>query len=79
MLLASCAVGEIGKEECFFLKKRIGFWAPDQKSIRRAKLAARPLCVSWTTDGNLLAVGMQNGVITIRKQVSVIFALCAIA
>uniref|UniRef100_A0A0X3PNB8 Intraflagellar transport protein 122 homolog n=1 Tax=Schistocephalus solidus TaxID=70667 RepID=A0A0X3PNB8_SCHSO len=55
-LLASSAIGDIG------------FWAPDQKSVSKMKVPCRALTLSWTSDGNLLAVGLQNGMISVRKQ-----------
>ncbi|BHF57130.1 hypothetical protein SprV_0100007100 [Sparganum proliferum] len=55
-LLASSAIGDIG------------FWAPDQKSVSKTKVPCRALTLSWTSDGNLLAVGLQNGLISVRKQ-----------
>lgn len=41
----------------------------DQKSVVKTKISARPTCCSWKSDGQLLAIGLYNGVISIRNKV----------
>uniref|UniRef100_A0A095BX64 Intraflagellar transport protein 122 homolog n=1 Tax=Schistosoma haematobium TaxID=6185 RepID=A0A095BX64_SCHHA len=45
-----------------------GFWTMDQKSVVKTKILARPTCCSWKSDGQLLAIGLYNGVISIRNK-----------
>ncbi|CAH8492943.1 unnamed protein product [Schistosoma mattheei] len=45
-----------------------GFWTMDQKSVVKTKISARPTCCSWKSDGQLLAIGLYNGVISIRNK-----------
>ncbi|CAH8535112.1 unnamed protein product [Schistosoma rodhaini] len=40
----------------------------DQKSIVKTKISARPTCCSWMSDGQFLAIGLYNGVISIRNK-----------
>ncbi|KAF4680411.1 hypothetical protein FOZ63_000542, partial [Perkinsus olseni] len=46
----------------------IGLWSPEQKSVQKHKVSARVLCMSWTTDGLHLALGLFNGHISIRDK-----------
>ncbi len=43
-----------------------GLWTPDQKQVTKEKVPSKILSVAWTFDGTTLAVGMQNGTISIR-------------
>ncbi|CAH8503886.1 unnamed protein product [Schistosoma rodhaini] len=45
-----------------------GFWTMDQKSVVKTKISARPTCCSWMSDGQFLAIGLYNGVISIRNK-----------
>lgn len=45
-----------------------GLWTPDQKQVTKEKVTARILSASWSPDGMLLALGMVNGVISLRNQ-----------
>ncbi len=45
-----------------------GLWTPDQKQVTKEKVPARILSSCWSTDGSLLALGLLNGLITIRNQ-----------
>lgn len=39
-----------------------------QKSVQKFKVPARINCCSWTNDGQYLALGLGNGVVTIRAK-----------
>jgi intraflagellar transport protein 122 len=45
-----------------------GIWTPDQKQVTKEKVGSRILSVSWSSDGNFLALGLLNGVVSIRNQ-----------
>lgn len=45
-----------------------GLWSPDQKSVAKHKISAKGTCLSWTNDGQLLAIGQFDGTITIRQK-----------
>nr|AFN42838.1 intraflagellar transport protein 122-like protein [Marsilea vestita] len=42
-----------------------GIWSPEQKSVSKRKASSKVLSVSWSADGQFLALGMQNGVVCI--------------
>ncbi|TGZ55252.1 hypothetical protein CRM22_010436 [Opisthorchis felineus] len=44
------------------------FWTLDQESVVKTKLPSRATCCSWKFDGQYLAVGLYNGVISIRNK-----------
>ncbi|XP_063797290.1 intraflagellar transport protein 122 homolog isoform X2 [Pseudophryne corroboree] len=46
----------------------VGLWSPEQKSVTKHKVNSKITCCSWTNDGQYLAVGMFNGVISIRNK-----------
>ncbi|KAF7664865.1 hypothetical protein LDENG_00161710 [Lucifuga dentata] len=54
--LASCSCGDFG------------LWSPDQKSVNKHKVSSRITCCGWTNDGQYLALGMMNGVVSIRNK-----------
>ncbi|WAR26649.1 IF122-like protein [Mya arenaria] len=54
--LASCAVTDFG------------LWSPEQKSVSKHKVSSRVTCCSWTNDGQYLALGLYNGLISIRNK-----------
>ncbi|TYZ58414.1 hypothetical protein PybrP1_004246 [[Pythium] brassicae (nom. inval.)] len=54
--LASCTISDFG------------LWAPEQKSVAKHKVVAKVLCACWTKDGQYLALGLLNGLITIRDK-----------
>lgn len=56
LLLASCSEVDFG------------LWTPDQKQVTKEKVPYRIVSAAWSTDGTLLALGMINGLITIRNQ-----------
>ncbi|CUG87361.1 WD40 repeat-containing protein, putative [Bodo saltans] len=43
-----------------------GLWSPDQKSVAKHKIPSKGLCCSWTSDGQVLAIGMLNGHVSLR-------------
>lgn len=45
-----------------------GLWTPDQKQVVKEKVSSKILSTSWSSDGTMLAIGMQNGVVSIRNQ-----------
>jgi intraflagellar transport protein 122 len=45
----------------------VGYWMPDQKQVTKEKVPAKVMSAAWSTDGTMLAVGLQNGVISIRN------------
>ncbi|XP_036036612.1 intraflagellar transport protein 122 homolog isoform X3 [Onychomys torridus] len=45
-----------------------GLWSPEQKSVSKHKSSSKITCCSWTNDGQYLALGMSNGVISIRNK-----------
>ena len=55
LLLASCSEVDFG------------LWTPEQKQVTKEKTASRILTAAWSSDGNMLALGMLNGVISIRN------------
>lgn len=45
-----------------------GFWSPDQKSVSKFKIGSKGLCCSWTSDGQFLAIGHFDGMVSIRAK-----------
>uniref|UniRef100_K1QVZ0 Intraflagellar transport protein 122 homolog n=1 Tax=Magallana gigas TaxID=29159 RepID=K1QVZ0_MAGGI len=56
--LASCAVSDFG------------LWSPEQKNVSKHKVNSRITCCSWTNDGQYLALGLYNGLVSIRNKAS---------
>ncbi|KAJ8301312.1 hypothetical protein KUTeg_021173 [Tegillarca granosa] len=54
--LASCAVTDFG------------LWSPEQKNVSKHKVNSRITCCSWTNDGQYLALGLYNGLVSIRNK-----------
>ncbi|XP_053684288.1 intraflagellar transport protein 122 homolog [Sabethes cyaneus] len=54
--LASCAVSDFS------------FWSSEQKAVQKYKTPARVNACAWTNDGQYIALGMANGVISIRNK-----------
>ncbi|KAF2984693.1 hypothetical protein EK904_012410 [Melospiza melodia maxima] len=46
----------------------LGLWSPEQKSVSKHKTSSRITCCSWTNDGQYLALGMFNGIVSIRNK-----------
>lgn len=55
-LLASCAVSDFG------------LWSPEQKSVQKYKVGSRITSCSWSVDGQLLALGLYSGFVSIRNK-----------
>ena len=45
-----------------------GLWSPEQKSVNKYKASSKILSASWTNDGQYLALGHLNGIISIRDR-----------
>ena len=45
-----------------------GLWSPEQKSVQKYKVNAKVLCCSWTNDGQYIALGQQNGHVSVRDK-----------
>ncbi|CAE7942220.1 ift122, partial [Symbiodinium sp. KB8] len=45
-----------------------GLWSPQQKNVQKHKVPSKVLSASWTADGQYLALGMLNGLISIRDK-----------
>jgi WD40 repeat protein len=41
-------------------------WTMPSSTLRKIRVGSKILCASWTTDGQTLALGMQNGLISLR-------------
>ncbi|XP_045581276.1 intraflagellar transport protein 122 homolog [Procambarus clarkii] len=54
--LASCALSDFG------------LWSPEQKSVQKHKSTSRICCCAWTNDGVYMALGLANGVVSIRNK-----------
>ncbi|NXX34217.1 IF122 protein, partial [Nicator chloris] len=54
--LASCSSGDFG------------LWSPEQKSVSKHKTSCKITCCSWTNDGQYLALGLFNGIVSIRNK-----------
>ncbi|CAH1119744.1 unnamed protein product [Phaedon cochleariae] len=54
--LASCALSDFA------------FWSTEQKAVQKHKINVRINSCSWTNDGQYLALGLNNGVISIRNK-----------
>jgi len=45
-----------------------GLWSPDVHSVSKVKVHSKILCASWTLDGNSLALGHEDGTVTLRDR-----------
>ncbi|ETP46782.1 hypothetical protein F442_07035 [Phytophthora nicotianae P10297] len=54
--LASCTASDFG------------LWAPEQKSVAKHKVVAKIISACWSKDGQLLALGLLNGNVTLRDK-----------
>jgi intraflagellar transport protein 122 len=46
-----------------------GLWSPEAKAVQKHKVQSRILCADWTKNGQYVALGMYNGVVSIRHNV----------
>ncbi|PFH37462.1 WD domain, G-beta repeat-containing protein [Besnoitia besnoiti] len=44
----------------------LGLWSPELSSVGKQKLPSKACCMDWTPDGNLLALGLYSGVVSVR-------------
>ena len=44
-----------------------GLWTPDQKQVTKEKVSSKITSAAWASDGSILALGLQSGVISIRN------------
>lgn len=54
--LASCAVSDFA------------LWSAEQKAVQKYKVQSKICCSAWTNDGQYLALGLSNGVVSIRNR-----------
>lgn len=47
--------------------EELGVWSPHEKSVTKNKIDSRVCCLSWTSDGQTLAIGKYDGSISIRN------------
>eukprot|EP00879_Flechtneria_rotunda_P020074 GHRR01021110.1.p1 GENE.GHRR01021110.1~~GHRR01021110.1.p1 ORF type:complete len:1138 (+),score=467.94 GHRR01021110.1:213-3626(+) len=45
-----------------------GLWSPEQKSVAKHKVNSKVICMSWTSDGMLLALGLFDGSVSVRDK-----------
>jgi len=45
-----------------------GLWSFKDKSVPKTKVSSRITCCSWTTDGQFMALGFFNGIVSIRDK-----------
>lgn len=46
----------------------LGLWSPEVRSVPKVPLLSRPLCVAWAPDGQVLAVGCEDGSVSLRDK-----------
>ncbi|XP_061187800.1 intraflagellar transport protein 122 homolog isoform X3 [Saccostrea echinata] len=67
--LASCAVSDFAIVEYEARRSNApGLWSPEQKNVSKHKVNSRITCCSWTNDGQYLALGLYNGLVSIRNK-----------
>lgn len=54
--LASCAVSDFA------------FWSTEQKAVQKYKVSSKICSCAWTHDGQHLALGLSNGIVSIRNR-----------
>lgn len=54
--LASCAISDFA------------FWSAEQKAVQKHKISTSCVSCAWTNDGQYLALGLANGVVSIRNK-----------
>ena len=43
-----------------------GFWSSKEKKVTKHKVSSKVLSASWTSDGQIIAIGLFSGIITLR-------------
>lgn len=46
----------------------VGLWSPEVRSVPKTALASRALCVAWSTDGQHLAIGCEDGSVLLKDK-----------
>ena len=54
----------------------IGLWSPEQKAVTKLKVSSRATSCAWTNDGQYFAVGLFNGIVSIRSKVRPSLSSC---
>ncbi|KAG5666409.1 hypothetical protein PVAND_014438 [Polypedilum vanderplanki] len=54
--LASCTISDFA------------YWSSEQKNVQKYKIQTRINCCSWTIDGQYIALGLANGLVSIRNK-----------
>jgi intraflagellar transport protein 122 len=44
-----------------------GMWSPEQKQVSKESISSKILSAAWAPNGSLVALGLENGCISIRK------------
>lgn len=66
--IQALAFNPVNGQLCSVAASDFGTWAQDQKSVSKQKLPSRGLCCSWSCDGQILAIGMYNGMVSLRDR-----------
>jgi len=45
-----------------------GLWSPEVRSVPKTALTSRALCVAWSTDGQFLAIGCEDGSVLLKDK-----------
>jgi intraflagellar transport protein 122 len=45
-----------------------GLWSPEVRSVPKRPVTSRILCMAWTPDGCLLAMGLEDGRVSLRDK-----------
>ena len=53
-----------------------GLWSPEQKSVAKFKVSSRACSCAWTNDGQYFAVGLFNGIVSVRSKVGPPHSVC---
>ncbi|KAI8463130.1 MAG: intraflagellar transport protein [Monoraphidium minutum] len=46
----------------------LGLWSPEQKAVTKHRVTSKILCLAWTGDGGLLAMGCYDGSVSVRDR-----------
>jgi intraflagellar transport protein 122 len=46
----------------------LGLWSPEIRSVPKLPLTSRPLSLAWAPDGQCLAVGCEDGTVSLRDK-----------
>jgi intraflagellar transport protein 122 len=62
------AYNPVTMQLCSCTAADFGLWSPEQKSVAKQKVGSRILCCAWSANGQLLALGHANGLVSIRTK-----------